>query len=99
VQRIVDELAKLLGERLHVAVLDDGGRGVEIGAEHEGISGGGIDPVRSPGAAQRGVALGVIGGVMRDGDDQLALLFGKLLEEFLLQKLDVEDGEGTAGLF
>ena len=45
-----------------------------------------------------GVAFGVIGGVMGHGDDQLAVLFGKLLEEFLLQKLEVDDGEGGAGL-
>ena len=31
VQGIVDELGELLRERLHVAVFDDGGRGVEIG--------------------------------------------------------------------
>ena len=92
-QRIVDELRELLGERLHVAVFDNGGRGMKIRAEHEGVSGGGVDAVRSPGAAHRGVAVGVIGGVMRHGDDQLAVLFGKLLEEFLLQKLDVDDGE------
>ena len=32
---------------------------------------------------------------MRHGDDQLAFLFGNLLEQFLLQKLDVHDGEGV----
>ena len=56
VQGILDELRELLGERLHVAVFDDGGRGVQIRAEHEGVSGGGIDAVRSPGAAHRRVA-------------------------------------------
>ena len=95
VQGIVDELGELLSERLHVAVFDNGGRGVEIRAEHEGVSGGGIDAVRSPGAAHRGVAIGVVGGVVRHGDDQLAFLFGKLLEEFLLQKLEIDDGEGA----
>src|SRR5450759_2625856 len=35
---------------------------------------------------------------MRHGDDELAFQFGKLLEEFLLQKVDVDDGEGAAGL-
>ena len=57
VQGIVDELGELLGERLHVAVFDDRGRGMEIRAEHEGVSGGGVDAVRSPGAAHRGVAV------------------------------------------
>ena len=57
---------------------------MEIGPEHERISGGGIDAVCSPGAAYSGIALGVIGGVMGHGNDQLAFLFGKLPEEFLL---------------
>ena len=35
---------------------------------------------------------------MRDGDDELAFLLGNLLEEFLLQKLHIDDGEGSAGL-
>ena len=35
---------------------------------------------------------------MRHGDDELAFLLGKLLEEFLLQKLDVDDSYGTAAL-
>ena len=52
-QRIVDELRELLSERLHVAVFDDGGCGMEIRAEHERVSGGGVDAVRSPGAAHR----------------------------------------------
>ena len=98
VQGIVDELPELLSERLHVTVFDNGGCGMEIRAEHEGVSGGGVDAVRSPGAAHRCVAIGVVSGVMRHGDDELAFLFGKLLEEFLLQKLDVDDGEGAAGL-
>ncbi len=98
VQGIVDELRELLGERLHVAVFDNVRRGMEIRTEHEGVSGGGVDAVRSPGAADRCVAIGVVGGVMRHGDDKLAFLLGKLLEELLLQKLDVDDGEGAAGL-
>ena len=56
VQRIVDELRELLGERLHIGVLDHSGRVMEIRAEHEGVSGGGIDAVRSPGAADGSVA-------------------------------------------
>ena len=36
---------------------------------------------------------------MRHGDDELAFLFGKLLEEFLLQKLDIDDGEGAPLFF
>ena len=35
---------------------------------------------------------------MRHGDDELAFLSWELLEEFFLQKLDVDDREGTAGL-
>ena len=88
VQRVLDELGELLRERLHVGVRDHSGRVMEVGGEHEGISGGGIDAVRSPGAAHGSVAERVISGVMRHGDDQLALLFGELFEEFLLQKLD-----------
>ncbi len=86
------------GERLHVTIFDKGRCGMEIRAEHEGVSGGGVNAVRSPRAAQGGVTLGVVSDVMRRGDDQLAFLFGKLLEEFLLQKLDVDDGQGAAGL-
>ena len=96
VQRIVDELRELLCERLHVAVFDDGRRGAEIGAEHERVSGGGVDAVRSPGAAERCIAFGVVGGVVRHGDDELAVLFRKLLEELSLQKFDVDDSEGAA---
>ena len=47
---------ELLGQRLHVGVLDDRGRVMQIRAEHEGVSGGGIDAVRSPGAAHGRVA-------------------------------------------
>ena len=89
---------ELLSERLHVSVFHDGGRGVEIGAEDERVSGGGVDAVRSPGAADGGVAEGVVGGVVRHGDDELAVLLGDLLEELLLQELEVDDGEGAAGL-
>ena len=94
-KRVLDELRELLRERLHVIVLHHRGRGVEIGAEHEGVSGGGIDAVRSPGAAHRRVAEGVVSGVMRHGDDELAFLFRKLLEELLLQELEIDDGEGA----
>ena len=97
-QGIVDELRELLSERLHVTVLDNAGCAVQIGAEDEGISGCGIDAVSSPGTADGGVAFGVVGGVVGHGDNQLAGLFGKLLEELLLQKLDVGDSEGCAGL-
>ena len=62
-------------------VFDDCGCGMQIGAEHERVSGGGVDAVRSPGAAFGGVALDVIGGVMRDSDDEFAVLPGNLLEE------------------
>ncbi len=97
VQGIVDELTELLGERLYVTVFDNGGCGVEIRAEHERVSSGGIDAVRSPGAAHRCVAVGVVSGVMRHRDDELAFLFGNLLEELFLQKLDIDDSEGAAG--
>ena len=96
VEGIVDELRELLGEWLHVAVFDHGRGGAEIRTEHEGVSGGGVDSVRSPRAAERCVAFGVVGGVMRHGNDELAVLFGKLLEKLPLQKLDVDDGERAA---
>ena len=51
--------------------------------------------MRSPRAADRRVAMRVVGGVMRYGDDEFAILLGNLLEQFLLQKLDIDDGEGT----
>ena len=40
--------------------------------------------MRSPGATQRGIALSVISGVMCDGDDKCAFLFGELPEELFL---------------
>ena len=97
-QGILDELRELLSERLHVIVRDHGGRVMKVGAEHERVSGGGIDAVRSPGAAHGCVAKRVVSGVTRHGNDQLALLFGKLLEELLLQELEIDDGERRAGL-
>ena len=54
--------------------------------------------MRSPGAAYRRVALGIIGGVMRYRDDEFSFLSGYRLEEFLLQKLNVDHGKGTTGL-
>ncbi len=70
---------------------------MQIRREHEGVSGRGVDPVRSPGAAHRGIAEGVVSSVMRHGDDELAFLFGKQVEEFLLQKFDIDNAEGAAG--
>src|SRR5205807_579673 len=40
VERIVDELRELLGERLHVAVLDHGGRAADVRTEQERTSRG-----------------------------------------------------------
>ena len=88
-QRVFDELRELLGQRLDVGVRDHRRRVMKVGGEHERVSGGGIHAVRSPGAAHGGVAQRVVSGVMRHGDDQLALLFGKLLEELLLQELEI----------
>ncbi len=95
VQRIVEELRELLRQRLHILVFDNSRRGAEIRTQHKRVSGGGVDAVRSPRAADRRVAKRVVGGVMRYRDDELSVLLGKLLEEFLLQKLEVDDGEGT----
>ena len=92
VQRIVDKLGELLREGLHVAVFHYRRRVAKIRTEHEGVSGGGIDAMGSPGAAQRGVAFGVVSGVVRDCDHQLAFLTGNQLEKLPLQKLDVGDG-------
>ena len=94
VQGIVDELGELLGDRLHVAIVHDCGRGTQIGAKHERIAGGGVDAVRSPGTAFRRVAVTVVGRVMGDGKDEFALLPGQLLEDCLLQKFHIDDGEG-----
>jgi hypothetical protein len=98
-QGVVDELRELLGDRLHVAVLDDRGRVMQVRPEHERVSGGYIDAVRSPGAAFRGITIGVVGGVMRHGKDKLAILLRKLLEDFLLHKFHVDNRKGASGLF
>src|SRR5438874_511576 len=70
VERIVDELRELLGERLNVAVFDDCGGAVEIRTEHEGIPSGGVDSVRSPRTAECRITFGVVGGVAGHGDDE-----------------------------
>ena len=97
-QRVFDELRKLLGKRLHIGVRDHRRCVMKVGGEHERVSGGGIDAVRSPGAAHGCVAKRVVSGIMRYGNHELALLFGKLLEELLLQELEIDDGERRAGL-
>ena len=99
VQWIVEEFRELLGERLDVAVGDDGGRRAKVGSEYEGVAGRGVDAVRSPGAADGRVSGGVIGGVVRDRDDQFSILMRNLPEEFLLQKLGIDDREGSPALF
>jgi hypothetical protein len=96
VERIVHELRELLGEWLHIGLLDHVRRGTEVRAEHEGVSGGGVDSVCSPGAAERCVALGVVGGVMRRSNDELAILPRDLLEKLSLKEFDVDDGERPA---
>ena len=75
VEGIVDELRKLLCEWLHVAVFDDDRRGTKIRTEYERVSGGGVDSMRPPRAAERCIAFGVVGSVVRHGNDELAVLF------------------------
>src|ERR1700744_3689346 len=98
VQRIVDELRELLGERLNIAVCNNTGRVMEIGPEHEGVSCSLVDAVRSPGTAFGCIVICVVGGVARHGDDELAILFRKLLEDLLLQKYNIHDGKGSTAL-
>jgi hypothetical protein len=98
VEGIVDELGELLGEGLDVAVFDDCRCVSDIGGQDEGVAGGGVDAVGSPGAADGGVTVGVEGGVVGDGEDEFAILLGELLEEGALDELEVRDGEGGVGL-
>jgi hypothetical protein len=93
VEGIVDELRELLCEWLNVAVFDDGRRGTEIRTEYERVSGGGVDSMRPPRAAERCIAFGVVGSVVRNGDHELAVLFRKLFEELTLQKFNVDNSE------
>ena len=52
--------------------------------------------MRSPRATEGCVALSVVSGVMCHGNDELAILPGKLLEKLSLQKLDVDNRERAA---
>ena len=98
VQGIVEELRELLRERLDVLILHDGWSVAQKGPEHEGVAGGGVDAVCSPGAAYGCVGVGVVGGVVGDGDDQCAVLTRNLLEELLLEKLRIHNTKRCAGL-
>src|SRR3984957_6980977 len=98
VQGIVDELCELLGERLYIAICDNGRRVMEIGPEDEGVSRSLVDAVPSPGTAFGCVVIRVVGGVARHGDDELAILLRKLLEDLLLQKHNIHDGKGSTAL-
>ena len=95
VQRIIHKFGKLLGERLDIAIFDNGRRGVQIGTEYERISGGRIHAMRSPGTANGRVPESIERGVMGDSNDQLARQPGKLTEEFFLNEFDIGDGEGS----
>src|SRR5580700_10483810 len=99
VQRIFDKLRKLLREGLHIIVFDDAWGGMKIRRQDERGAGGGINPMRAPGTTHSSVAESVKSGVVCDREHELTLQFRKLLEQLVLKKFDVDDGERTAGHF
>jgi hypothetical protein len=99
VERIINKVAELLGQRLDIAVLNRSRGRVEKGTEYERVPCGRVDTMRAPGAANGGIAQCIKGCVVGDRDDDPILLLGDVLEEFFLEKIKIDDGQGTARSF